>query len=161
MKRYSRFGTISLFLFMAPLWRRIPLKYHTPMNILLASTSTLYGGNYLEYLKDEIKTLFQGIDEILFIPFARPGGISHEEYTAKVAVFFEIFPNEAKMFKEDIDAHEKETEKIFENHLRKQRERYEEVKAYVDQLPLELMKENLIQFMMSEYDEEDEYIDSY
>ncbi len=59
------------------------------MNILLASTSTLYGGNYLEYLKDEIKTLFQGIDEILFIPFARPGGISHEEYTAKVAVFFE------------------------------------------------------------------------
>lgn len=79
----------------------------------------------------------------------------------KVAVFFEIFPNEAKMFKEDIDAHEKEAEKIFENHLRKQRERYEEVKAYVDQLPLELMKENLIQFMISEYDEEDEYIDSY
>lgn len=59
------------------------------MNILLASTSTLFGENYLEYLKEELITLFQGIDEILFIPFARPGGISHEEYTQKVSDFFQ------------------------------------------------------------------------
>ncbi len=58
------------------------------MNVLLASTSTLFGGNYLEYLTEEIQKLFNGIDEILFIPFARPGGISHEEYTSKVAEFF-------------------------------------------------------------------------
>ena len=58
------------------------------MNILLASTSTIYGGKYLEYLTEELKVLFQGIDEILFIPFARPSGISHEDYTAKVAEFF-------------------------------------------------------------------------
>lgn len=58
------------------------------MNILLASTSTLYGGNYLEYLTGEIKDLYKGIDEILFIPFARPSGISHEDYTAKAAEFF-------------------------------------------------------------------------
>ena len=58
------------------------------MNIVLASTSTLFGGNYLEYLKDEIKILFQGIDEIVFIPFARPGGISHDDYTEKVSEFF-------------------------------------------------------------------------
>jgi dipeptidase E len=58
------------------------------MNLLLASTSTLYGGNYLEYLTEEIKILFQGIDEILFIPFARPSGISHEDYTSKVVDFF-------------------------------------------------------------------------
>jgi dipeptidase E len=58
------------------------------MNIILASTSTLFGGNYLEYLKDELITLFAGIDEIVFIPFARPGGISHEEYTAKARDFF-------------------------------------------------------------------------
>lgn len=58
------------------------------MNILLASTSTLYGGNYLEYLTEEIKDLYKGIDEILFIPFARPSGISHEDYTAKAAEFF-------------------------------------------------------------------------
>ncbi len=58
------------------------------MNILLASTSTLYGGNYLEYIKKEIEQLFLGVDEILFIPFARPGGITHEDYTAKAAEFF-------------------------------------------------------------------------
>ena len=57
-------------------------------NILLASTSTLFGGNYLEYLKEELEILFQGIDEIIFIPFARPSGISHEDYTTKVATFF-------------------------------------------------------------------------
>ena len=58
------------------------------MNILLASTSTLYGGNYLEYLNSEIQELFKDIDELLFIPFARPGGISHEDYTLKVAEYF-------------------------------------------------------------------------
>ncbi len=58
------------------------------MNIILASTSTLYGGNYLEYLEKEIVELYAGIDEILFIAFARPGGISHEDYSQKVARFF-------------------------------------------------------------------------
>lgn len=57
-------------------------------NILLASTSTLYGGNYLEYLREEIKQLFQGIETVTFVPYARPGGISHDEYTAKAAAFF-------------------------------------------------------------------------
>ena len=57
-------------------------------NIILASTSTLFGGNYLEYLKEEIEILFEGIDEVVFIPFARPSGISHDEYTAKAATFF-------------------------------------------------------------------------
>ena len=60
-----------------------------PMNIVLASTSTLFGGEYLEYLKEELINLFEGIDEIVFIPFARPGGISHDEYTAKASSFFE------------------------------------------------------------------------
>ncbi|MBO4233192.1 dipeptidase PepE [Riemerella anatipestifer] len=59
------------------------------MNIILASTSTLYGGKYLEYLKDEIINLYQGIDEVLFIPYARPNGISHEEYTSTARAFFE------------------------------------------------------------------------
>ena len=57
-------------------------------NILLASTSTLFGGKYLEYLQDEIKDLFSGVDEIVFIPYARPSGLSHDEYTAKAAGFF-------------------------------------------------------------------------
>lgn len=57
-------------------------------NIILASTSTLFGGNYLEYLKDEIVQLFKGIDEIIFIPYARPSGISHDDYTQKATDFF-------------------------------------------------------------------------
>ena len=59
------------------------------MNIILASTSTLFVANYLEYFKEEIAELFSGIDEIIFISFARPSGISHEEYTQIARNFFE------------------------------------------------------------------------
>ncbi|MDR2238025.1 MAG: dipeptidase PepE [Chryseobacterium sp.] len=59
------------------------------MNIILASTSTIFGGEYLEYLREELIQLYKGIDEIIFIPFARPGGISHDDYTAKARAFFE------------------------------------------------------------------------
>ncbi|WP_295203692.1 dipeptidase PepE [uncultured Chryseobacterium sp.] len=59
------------------------------MNIILASTSTLYGGSYLEYLREELIDLYTGIEELIFIPFARPGGISHDGYTAKARTFFE------------------------------------------------------------------------
>ena len=50
-------------------------------NCLLASTSTLYGGSYLDYLFDALSELFQNTDEVLFIPYARPSGISHDDYT--------------------------------------------------------------------------------
>lgn len=63
-------------------------KTNNLMNLLLASTSTLYGGNYLEYLAAEVAELCAGIEEIIFIPFARPGGISHADYTAKAREFF-------------------------------------------------------------------------
>ncbi|REC72349.1 dipeptidase PepE [Chryseobacterium elymi] len=59
------------------------------MNIILASTSTLFGGEYLEYLREELIKLYKGVDEIVFVPFARPGGISHDDYTAKARSFFE------------------------------------------------------------------------
>lgn len=52
--------------------------------LLVASTSTIHGSGYLEYLNEEISQFFKGIDEIIFIPYARPGGLSHDEYT-KVA----------------------------------------------------------------------------
>lgn len=57
-------------------------------NILIASTSTLANENYLEYLLPELTTHFQDCDTILFIPYARPGGISHQEYTAMVGLAF-------------------------------------------------------------------------
>ena len=60
--------------------------------ILLASTSTLFGQEFLEYLFPEIIELFKNSKEILFIPYARPGGISHEEYTGKVKDAFKNMP---------------------------------------------------------------------
>lgn len=56
--------------------------------ILLASTSTIYGGTYLSYLQNELIRFFEGIDEIIFIPYARPSGISHDEYTEIVKNVF-------------------------------------------------------------------------
>lgn len=69
-------------------------------NILIASTSTLANENYLEYLLPELTTHFQDCDTILFIPYARPGGVSHQEYTAMVGLAF------AKINKKVIGIHE-------------------------------------------------------
>ncbi|GAA4290175.1 dipeptidase PepE [Aestuariibaculum suncheonense] len=59
-------------------------------NIIIASTSTVHGSGYLEYILDELKTFFKNADSILFIPYARPGGISHDEYTNTVKTAFAI-----------------------------------------------------------------------
>jgi len=50
---------------------------------VVASTSTVYNSNYLEYLLPELEQLYKDVDEVLFIPYARPGGISHDAYTDK------------------------------------------------------------------------------
>ncbi|RXK85671.1 dipeptidase PepE [Filimonas effusa] len=57
-------------------------------NIVLASTSTLHGEEYLSYLLPVMKELFGGVREVLFIPYARPGGISHDDYTERAAAAF-------------------------------------------------------------------------
>jgi len=57
-------------------------------NLLLASTSSLPESDYLEYLLPEIKKHFKNCKTILFIPYARPSGISHEEYTERAALAF-------------------------------------------------------------------------
>lgn len=57
-------------------------------NAIIASTSTIFGGNYLEYLLLDIEKIFANATTVLFIPFARPSGISHEEYTQRVALAF-------------------------------------------------------------------------
>jgi len=53
-------------------------------NAILASTSTLHGENYLAYLIPELSKLFKNAQELVFIPYARPGGISHDDYTKLV-----------------------------------------------------------------------------
>jgi dipeptidase E len=57
-------------------------------HFILASTSTLFGETYLAYLQPAMKVLYAGVDEIIFIPFARPGGISHDDYTSRAAEAF-------------------------------------------------------------------------
>ena len=57
-------------------------------SIIIASTSTIHGSGYLEYLLDELKIHFKSTDHILFIPYARPGGISLDDYTNIVAKAF-------------------------------------------------------------------------
>lgn len=56
--------------------------------LIIASTSTLHGGGYLEYLLPTLQKHFTGCTSLLFIPYARPGGITHEAYTSKVAETF-------------------------------------------------------------------------
>lgn len=53
-------------------------------NCIIASTSTVHGSQPLEYLEEALSELFKDAQEILFIPYARPGGITHEEYTKHV-----------------------------------------------------------------------------
>lgn len=57
-------------------------------NLIIASTSTIYGEEYLQYLLPSLTVHFKKCKEILFIPYARPGGISHEEYTKNIRLAF-------------------------------------------------------------------------
>jgi dipeptidase E len=65
-------------------------------NMIIASTSTLHGEGYLEYLLPELKRLFEGVRELTFIPYARPGGISHDAYTDLVRQALKEFPLDVK-----------------------------------------------------------------
>jgi dipeptidase E len=56
--------------------------------IIIASTSTLHEGNYLEYLLPTLEVHFKDCHEILFIPYARPGGMLHDDYTDTVRKAF-------------------------------------------------------------------------
>jgi len=79
-------------------------------NILIASTSTLHGGTFLSYLSEQITKLFSETEEILFIPYARPEGISHDAYTKIASEAF------SKLNKQIIGIHTFETpEKALKN----------------------------------------------
>ncbi|MBI1315587.1 dipeptidase PepE [bacterium] len=61
------------------------------MKLLLASTSTLHGGTYLDYLKSSIRKLFSGCSRLVFVPYARPGGRSASEYSEMAEARFKEF----------------------------------------------------------------------
>ena len=56
--------------------------------LIIASTSTIHGSGYLEYILPTLENHFKGINNILFIPFARPGGINYDNYTKKAQEAF-------------------------------------------------------------------------
>jgi len=56
--------------------------------MIIASTSTVYGSEYLEYLLPVIKELYKDISEVVFIPYAQPSGMSYDGYTALVEKTF-------------------------------------------------------------------------
>jgi len=53
------------------------------MNCIIASTSTIHGSSYLKYLQPVLSSHFVDVKEVLFIPYARPSGLTNDEYTAK------------------------------------------------------------------------------
>ncbi len=65
-------------------------------NIIIASTSTLYQGDYLDYLLPTLESHFYKADTILFIPYARPSGITHDQYTDKVSIAFKKINKQVK-----------------------------------------------------------------
>ncbi|WP_114492936.1 dipeptidase PepE [Candidatus Ulvibacter alkanivorans] len=81
-------------------------------NCVIASTSTLFGGSYLDYLLNALSELYKDTDEILFIPYARPSGISHDEYTAKASEAFQQIDKQVvgiHTFSDPLDALKKTT----------------------------------------------------
>lgn len=72
-------------------------------SIIIASTSTIHGSGFLEYLTDILKMHFKSTNDILFIPYARPGGITHDDYTKIVANAFSAFGKTVKGLHEFTD----------------------------------------------------------
>jgi dipeptidase E len=57
-------------------------------DILLLSTSTVHGSRFLEYAEEDIRAFFADRSTVVFVPYARPGGITHEAYTEMVRIRF-------------------------------------------------------------------------
>ena len=64
--------------------------------LFLASTSKVHGSEYLAYILPELESFFAGVNEILFIPYARPSGISYKSYTAHVQKAFSLINIDVK-----------------------------------------------------------------
>ena len=78
---------MSIFYLLSYFKLTFELKFDNMINpndrLLVISTSTIHGYSFLEYIKDEIKEFIQS-DEIIFVPYARPSGISYDDYTQNV-----------------------------------------------------------------------------
>ncbi len=57
-------------------------------NIIIASTSTEHDSGFLDYLQEDLKLFFKNASSIIFIPYARPGGITYDAYTETASKAF-------------------------------------------------------------------------
>lgn len=64
--------------------------------MIIASTSTVHGSGYLAYILPRLKDFFKDVKQLLFIPYARPSGITYDEYTVKASAAFSKIDIEVK-----------------------------------------------------------------
>jgi dipeptidase E len=64
--------------------------------LIVASTSRVHGTKPLHYLLPTLSEFFSGVEELLFIPYARPSGISHQGYTEAVQKAFDVLNIQVK-----------------------------------------------------------------
>lgn len=60
-----------------------------PQRLLLVSSSRCHPHKYLDHCEAEMRRLFAGVREVLFVPYARPSGNTHDQYTAVARGRFE------------------------------------------------------------------------
>ncbi len=65
-------------------------------NLIIASTSTIHNSEYLDYILNDLEMCFKDAKEILFIPYARPSGISHDDYSKIAKTAFSKINKEVK-----------------------------------------------------------------
>jgi dipeptidase E len=56
--------------------------------MIIASTSTIFGSGYLDYLLPVLQVHFKNVNTVTFIPYAMPGGLCYDAYTSIVAQAF-------------------------------------------------------------------------
>ncbi|MEO5722057.1 MAG: dipeptidase PepE [Chthoniobacterales bacterium] len=71
--------------------------------LLLLSTSTVFGGGYLEYAEAEVRDFLGDVGRVLFVPFALH---DHAGYTAKARERFAVLGFELESLHEASDAQE-------------------------------------------------------
>ena len=57
--------------------------------LLLVSSSRCHPFGYLDHCESEMLRLFKGAAELIFVPYARPGGSTHDAYTKLASERFE------------------------------------------------------------------------
>src|SRR3989344_5343569 len=57
-------------------------------SLLLVSNTKVHGGKHFDHAREEIASLFHGVERITFVPYANPSGMGHKAYTAALSPVF-------------------------------------------------------------------------